>query len=197
MRDFSSCLGSFGLQQFIHFANVLQRPYSWYYLLFWCYTFNLPISDLKLVSFDVNLILSKSNYFPSVSYHNITPVSGGIDRQFICSMNWCLTTIMTTQSSGNFCSTEHSDCLSFTLFLGSPWDYAKVDCLEHFAQRLVWGCVTNKCDRIKMLSLQPNLNICCSNQVWWRKGSDPSVYFQLHSSVTWQFSTPASLDWAV
>lgn len=125
-----------------------------------CIAPDLPTSDLKLASFDVSLILSKSNSFPSVSYHNITPVSCGIDRQFIYSMNWCLTTIMTTQSSANFCSTENSDCVFHVLCsLVHPEITLKVTAWNTFAQRLVWGYVTHKSATIRMFSLLPNLNI--------------------------------------
>ena len=88
-KDFTSCLDSFGLQQHVDFpthskGHILDLICCSGVTPLNCRASDLPISDHKLISFDVMLRLSRTNMPRSISFRNIKDIdlsalSNGID----------------------------------------------------------------------------------------------------------------------
>ncbi|KAJ8247213.1 hypothetical protein COCON_G00234620, partial [Conger conger] len=89
-KDFTSCLDSSGLQQYIDFpthskGHILDLVCCSGVTPLNCTASDLPISDHKFVSFNVSLKLPKTNMLRSISFRNINNIdlsalSSGIDN---------------------------------------------------------------------------------------------------------------------
>ena len=107
-KDFTSCLDSFGLQQHIDFpthskGHILDLICCSGVTPLHCCASDLPISDHKLISFDVMLRLSRISMPRSISFGNIKDIdlsalSNGLmifpaETIYLAQMNWYPTII--------------------------------------------------------------------------------------------------------
>ena len=91
-KDFTSCLDSFGLQQHIHFpthskGHVLDLVCCSGVTPFNCSATDLPISDHMLITFNMNLILSKTKPLQVISYRNIKNNLSALTSGFCSLLN--------------------------------------------------------------------------------------------------------------